>query len=226
MKPINKKYFEHYLIDTHGNVYNTLSTQSFQLKEPRKLKTWPNKNTNYHQIVLQNGKLGIKPKCFYVHRLVAETYIPNPNNLPEVNHIIADKNDNSVGNLEWVTPEYNLKHRILYGKQKITKFDLLLKNKKLIDKGINHYEWNKDIQHLKKIWKVTAKNCYTILKNNGVEFTRYDLPNKVLELVIEEIKNYKKTTLGNKFIEYIKSKYKVKFTYHMLFSIKRNFNLV
>jgi hypothetical protein len=227
MKPINKKNFEHYLIDIHGNVYSTLHFKHGKIfmHTPKILKSFPNKNTKYHQIVLQNKKDGIKPTNFYVHRLVAETYIPNTDNLPEVNHIIADKNDNSVGNLEWVTKKYNIKHKILYGKPIITKLDLLLKNKKLIDKGINHYEWNKDIEHLKKIWKVTSANCYTILKNNGVQFTRYDLPNKVLELVIEEIKNYKKTTLGNKFIQYIKSKYKVKFTYHMLFSIKRNFNL-
>lgn len=38
-----------------------------------------------------------------IHRLVAEAFIPNPDNLPEVNHINEDKHDNSVKNLEWIS---------------------------------------------------------------------------------------------------------------------------
>ena len=49
-------------------------------------------------------------KFHLIHRLVAETFIPNPNNLPEVNHKIDDyehRSDNRVENLEWCTREYN-----------------------------------------------------------------------------------------------------------------------
>lgn len=46
----------------------------------------------------------------YIHRLVAETYIPNPNRYAEVNHRDGDKKNNTVDNLEWCDRKYNLEH--------------------------------------------------------------------------------------------------------------------
>lgn len=51
-----------------------------------------------------------KKKSYSVHRLVAETFIENPNNYPCVNHKDEDKTNNSVGNLEWCNHRYNVNY--------------------------------------------------------------------------------------------------------------------
>ena len=58
----------------------------------------------YHIIKLTKDK---KIKTIGIHRLVAEAFIPNPNNLPQVNHKDENKTNNKVNNLEWCTVEYN-----------------------------------------------------------------------------------------------------------------------
>lgn len=87
-----------------------------------------------------------KQKTLSVHRLVAEAFIPNNDNLPQVNHIDGNKLNNNVNNLEWCTNIYNMQHSIKLGlRDKVFK-KLALINSKKIDQysknGIFIKTWN------------------------------------------------------------------------------------
>ena len=95
------KGFPGYFVTKNGKVY---SNKRGKLRE---LKPAPRSKNGYLGVALtKNGKKVTKN----VHRLVAEAYIPNPDNLPEVNHIDENKLNNHVDNLEWVTSSQNTRY--------------------------------------------------------------------------------------------------------------------
>lgn len=67
------------------------------------LKNSKNKDGYLFARLYKEGKV----KTFKVHRLVAQVFIPNPDNLPQVNHKDENKTNNCVENLEWCTAQYN-----------------------------------------------------------------------------------------------------------------------
>lgn len=90
-----------YLISEFGDVYSEISGRFLYLT----LNNW-----GYLQV-----KLGKYSKTHPVHRLVAECYIPNPENKPQVNHKDGNKQNNHYSNLEWVTIKENINHSWLNG---------------------------------------------------------------------------------------------------------------
>ena len=72
------------------------------------------KENDYKHITLQIGGKRVKK---IVHRMVAEEFIENPNNYPQINHKNNKKDDNRVENLEWCTNDYNLEYAYKHGER-------------------------------------------------------------------------------------------------------------
>lgn len=104
------KDFPNYFVSPDGTVYN---------KHGKVLKQEVT-NKGYVRVSLSN-KIS-KHKRFAVHRLVAQAFLPNPNNYPWINHINENRKDNRVENLEWCTPLYNLNYSNVIEKASIAKF--------------------------------------------------------------------------------------------------------
>ena len=90
-KPISG--YESYLIGSHGTV----------MRNGKILKQQLNSDGYVLVSLCKDGKC----KSFFVHRLVANAFIDNPENLPQINHKDEDKTNNFVENLEWCDAKYN-----------------------------------------------------------------------------------------------------------------------
>lgn len=81
----------------------------FSKRSNKLLKLHTNK-TGYVTLATKiGGRQGFN-KCFKIHRLVAEAFIPNPTSKPQVNHLDGNKGNNIASNLEWVTCKENIVH--------------------------------------------------------------------------------------------------------------------
>lgn len=96
-----------YKVSDRGNVYSVKRVDSRGVKRGGIiLKPRYNRDGYLTVDLCKNGV----PKRKSIHRLVAEVFTPNPNGLPQVNHIDEVKDNNNVDNLEWCTSKYNNSH--------------------------------------------------------------------------------------------------------------------
>lgn len=110
-----EEYFE---ISNLGNLRRIKINQNIYgkgkktIKVNRKIKATMDRG--YYKVALSiNGKRYLK----YIHRLVAEAFIPNPNNYKEVNHIDSNPSNNCVDNLEWCNRKYNINYMLKHQEQ-------------------------------------------------------------------------------------------------------------
>lgn len=130
-KPI-KNYENYYQITNKGNILSLRNNILLKFNDRK----------GYNSVELNVEGIA---KRVSVHRLVAIHFIPNPDNLPLVNHIDGNTKNNNVENLEWITPSGNQKHAVKRGYNPI-------KNLPNNIKGINHGRC-----------KLTEKEVYEIL---------------------------------------------------------------
>ena len=99
-----KGYEGRYQVSNLGRVRTCIS----QFAEQEFLSISPTHDKRYLRTFLyKNGKRNF----FSVHRLVAQAFIPNPDNKPQVNHIDGNRWNNTASNLEWATPLENTRHK-------------------------------------------------------------------------------------------------------------------
>lgn len=97
---------ETYLVSNFGNIKTKSRNGRHYFIKSHPLKIY-SKDNGYQRVVLSLSGHG---KYYYVHRLVAQLFIPNPDNLSFVNHIDGNKSNNRADNLEWCTRSENEKH--------------------------------------------------------------------------------------------------------------------
>lgn len=141
-KPI-KGYEGLYEISNLGRV------KSLSRVTPHNGRVYPTKILKPHintkkYLDVELSQNGLKQR-YRIHRLVAETFIPNPNNKPQVNHIDCDKSNNRVDNLEWCDNSENQRHAFAHGLNHRGKFGDSPKAKSVLQytlDGILMREWD------------------------------------------------------------------------------------
>ena len=145
-----------YEVSSYGRV-KSIATQKTYLdgfrSTPQRIMKPHVINGGYLQLMLTHSHIR---KAHLVHRLVAESFIENPQKFPQVNHIDGDKLNNRVENLEWCTAKENMAHSVLYGIRTDTKpVVMLTKSGELVRAFPSIHEAERQT----KIWRSNIKEC-------------------------------------------------------------------
>jgi hypothetical protein len=159
------------IIDNIETDYDINELGEIYSHKTNKILTGTIYNTGYKMVRLT---IEGKKKGYAIHRLVAQTFIPNPDNLPVVNHKDGNKLNNHMNNLEWVSQSKNRQHAIQ------TKVSKLATGKREKIKDINENDWirYKDTTYLVSIdGEVYNEKTKILLKQtpNNSGYIRYTL---------------------------------------------------
>lgn len=138
-----------YIITSSGKVYNNFTGEEMKQKN----------TLGYNAVALRvfDGKKSIQ-KLFKIHRLVAKYFIPNPNNLPMVNHKDGNKTNNNKSNLEWCTNRENTIHAY---RTQLNKTEINLSNGQCIIDLIEDFKYNyADVASLLNIKRQAVAHFY------------------------------------------------------------------
>lgn len=217
----------YYLVSNKGRIKNldrpiwNARNRSFSIRKGKFLKPNNSNSKKYWRVEIP-AVTGDKSstKYYAIHRLVAVAFIPNPNNLPQINHIDGNKDNNCSSNLEWCDNDYNMKHAIKHGlihhdkqrkeislncwMRKLTEEQVLFIREKYskIDTSVRgaKMEFCSDMS---KLFNLNSRNTIFWIINNGtnlfinqdiVQTTNFDEYDKQYELIkCERLKNKRKT---------------------------------
>lgn len=161
--------FENYTISETGDVYSKERVEKFlkkgkpitRIRKGRKM-TVKLDRYGYLNVGLRTGN---KQYFRTIHRLLATTYIPNPENKAQINHKDGNKLNNDLSNLEWVSAKENTIHAVINGLMKPTEGCLTKPKNNTsgfigVHKRRNYDRWLWSLQH--KGERVTSKSFATI----------------------------------------------------------------
>lgn len=158
-----KDYGDFYEVSNYGDIR---SSKTHKVRRKNILKT------GYYFV---NGSLGSRENkiTFKNHKAVAESFIDNPNNLPQVNHKDGNKLNNHVNNLEWCTNAENVQHAFDNNLVKINRgedaYNAKLNNEAVcfIRKNYTPYDKNLGTRGLARKFGVSHKTIMRVLNNES-----------------------------------------------------------
>lgn len=148
----------YYKINENGEVLNVKTNK---YKKPCK------NSSGYLRITLQNKNHNPKSERVFLHRLVAKHFIPNENNMKEVNHIDGNIENCKAENLEWCTRKENELHSRKYGKKEYKPFKVIFN-----DGNERIFDVKQDLADILGISRVLVKYW---LHQKSKTYVKYDI---------------------------------------------------
>ncbi|BEJ53978.1 hypothetical protein LBSG162_23490 [Lentilactobacillus buchneri subsp. silagei] len=160
-KNLNGEIWHQIVSDNHLEVSNFGRIRTRRRTYDRKNMTFCEyrlieSNDNGHGYQFIKYMVHGKNRRLYVHRVVAQTFIPNPNHYEQVNHIDGNKANNAFSNLEWVTAKQNTDHALNTG---------------LMPSGTRNWNAKLDSHQLSEFWRLVYEGGYTtgkLMKHFGL----------------------------------------------------------